>query len=43
MREIVTHPYNQGNWVSLAGFIDAANDPDISEIEKRMIDRRQKR
>lgn len=43
MKEIVTHPYNQGNWVSLAGFINAANDPDISEIEKRMIERRQKR
>lgn len=43
MKQIVTHPYNQGNWVSLAGFIDAANDPDISEIEKRMIERKQKR
>lgn len=40
MNEIVTHPYNHGNWVSLANFIDAANDPNIEDIEKRMIERR---
>lgn len=33
------HPYNNGHWVSLAGFLNSSPQPDLDSIEQRRQER----